>query len=95
MHLVESQWRACPEIEHRCQAREEWLERLMSAMNVRPLAEAVWVDSGKPVRDCEWAEWELGSGGRIVTVLRHPTATSSRKIRFRLPKAKVIYDILS
>ncbi len=86
-------FRACPEIQKRCERGESWLSQALAWGQAQPIAQAHWED-GSPVRDCQWAEWEL-SGGRIVAVLRDRSAPSARTLSVSLAPRGVAYDVIS
>ena len=94
LHSLESHWRACPEIDQRCRAREEWLQRFLEMAQVRAIGRAHWEDDRSPVRDCLWARWDLGDEGHIIGVLRSPSAPSPRPMTVEFPKGKAIFDLL-
>jgi hypothetical protein len=94
LHSSESHWRACPEIDQRCRAREEWLQRILEMAQVHAIARAHWEDDHSPVRDCSWARWDLGDEAHIIGVLRSPSAPSPRRMTIEFPKGKAVFDLL-
>ncbi|MDW8028635.1 MAG: beta-galactosidase [Armatimonadota bacterium] len=91
-YMTEIQFRACPQVDELCRKREQWVEKAMSWAGVNPSVEANWED-GSEVRDCLWAEWELGDGAKIVGVLRQPKATPKGKLKVKFPKGFKVYSL--
>ncbi len=91
-YMLESQFRACPQVDERCRRREQWVEEAMRWAEIAPSVEARW-DDGSEVRDCLWAEWELGDGAKIVGVLRQPKAIPKGKMIVKFPKGFKVYSV--
>ncbi|MCS7224665.1 MAG: beta-galactosidase [Armatimonadetes bacterium] len=87
------QWRGCPAMEARRQRAERWIETALRWAGVSPLMVAQW-DDGDPVRDCLWAEWDLGGGAKIVGVLRQPRGPSKGQLKVSFSKGVKVYSVL-